>query len=491
MPSFRRPVALGAAVVLALGAVGPVFGSSHRESPYLTEDPKADNTDVYAFVSPDDPDTVTLIANYLPVQEPGGGPNFYRFDPDVLYEIHVDNDGDARDDVTFQFRFKDRIQNKNTILYNTGPITSITDPDYNYRQTYSVKRLKEGKKAKTLAHRLPVPPDNIGPRSLPDYEAVAEQGIHELRHGIEVFAGQRDDPFFIDVGSAFDLLGLRPFNEAHLIPREAAAGVDGLSGFNVNSIAIRVPIKHLTRDGKMHAADHPNATIGVWASASRQRVRVLKSDGTERNAGRFVQVSRLANPLFNEVLIPLGKKDYWNRQTPRHDAEFVKYAANPEPAKLINLLYPTLPDIDETDRQDLVTILMTGVPGLNYTGPRKADLLRLNTGLKPNASGACYAPGLGMAPDAAPSSLGVLDGDLCGFPNGRRLMDDTPDIEFRAIAEGYGAFLEANFGLPNKAPNNQLGDGVDENDMSFLDTFPYVGTPWSGYSHPHDHQEHL
>ncbi len=487
MSHHRRLLALAGAGLLVLAAVGPVTGSSHREAPYVSTDPTADNTDVYAYVSPNFPDSVVLIANFVPVQEPAGGPNFFNFDPNVLYEIHVDNNGSGGDDVTYQFRFRNEIQNKETFLYNTGPIASLTDPTFNYRQRYSVTRINNAGKKKTLSSSFRTPPANIGPRSTPNYDSLATMATYSLNGGVQVFAGQRDDPFFVDTGSIFDLLGLRPFNGAHLIPSAAAPGVDGLSGFDVNTIAIRVPITHLTRDGKAHAATERAATIGVWASASRRAVRVLKTDGTESDSGPWVQVSRLGNPLINEVLIPLGLKDYWNRSKPKGDSQFNKYVLAPEPARLINLLYPTLPDIKTTGRADLQAVLMTGVPGLNYTGARKMDLLRLNTGIKPLANGACYHPALAKPAATAPSRLGVLDGDLCGFPNGRRLADDVTDIEIRAIAEGYGPFLAANFALPNKTPNNMLGDGVDTNDVPFLTTFPGVASPFQGYAHPHHH----
>ncbi len=480
----RKPFALLVGATLALGSVGGALAASHREAPYITTDPAADNTDVYAFVSPDRPNSVTLIANFIPVQEPAGGPNFFNFDPAVLYAIHIDNDGDGRDDVNYQFRFTNNIQNPDTFLYNTGPVSYLTDPDFNYRQRYSVTRNREGYRSRVIASRLRTPPASIGPRSNPNYDYVAAQAEYALAGGIKVFAGQRDDPFFFDTGSTFDLLGLRPFNSLHLIQPpsvDAPAGVDGLSGFNVNSIAIQVPITQLTSDGKAHAATSRRATIGVWASASRRQTTVLRTNGTESVGGSWVQVSRLGNPAINEVLIPLGEKDLWNRQSPRNDYNFAKYVAKPEPAALINLLYPSLPDIKTTGRADLRAVLMTGVKGLNYTGTRPMDMLRLNTGIAP-----CTA-------DAADDDTGtcqrtgVLAGDLAGFPNGRRLTDDVIDIELRAIAEGYGSFLETNFALPNKTPNNMLGDGVDKNDASFMSDFPYLAAPFQGYAHLHDH----
>jgi hypothetical protein len=467
----KLAVALGLALVVAgttfALARGPSpersTAASHREAPLISEDPTADNTDVYAFVSPDRPDTVTLIANYIPLEEPAGGPNFHRFGDDVLYAINVDNTGDGKEDVRYEFRFRTRIRNENTFLYNTGPITSLTDPDFNIRQSYSVAVVRNGHR-RVLGRRLPTPPVNIGPRSTPNYEALADQAVQSLRGGLKVFAGQRDDPFFVDLGSIFDLLGLRPFNPFHLIPLPAEPGVDGVGGYNVHTIALQVPISAVTRFAR--------PVIGVYASAERKSIRILRK-GRVTDRGPLVQVSRLANPLINEVVIPLGRKDRWNATDPADDRRFVRHYRRPEVAALVNLLYPALPDVPETGREDLVTILLTGVPGLNFTGNTKADLLRLNTSIAPTA-----AAGAG-------NRLAVLEGDLAGFPNGRRLEDDVTDIELRAIACGYGAFLAAQFGLCNLSPNNQLGDGVDANDRPFLTTFPYVATPHQGYEHDH------
>jgi hypothetical protein len=443
------------------GALGPpdATASSHREAPLISDDPTADNTDVYAFVSPDAPNTVTIIANYIPFEDPAGGPNYYRFDPNVLYELHVDSDGDARDDVTYRFRFKTRIANGNTFLYNTGPVTSPTDPDLNVKQTYTVTRIARGSRT-VLGEDLPVPPANIGPRSNPTYDPY--MGVVNLGGGRKVFAGPRDDPFFVDLGSIFDLGGLRPFNAAHLIPLATAPGQDGVLNYNTHSIAIQVPKTDLLR------APAANGTIGVYASASRPKISVLQGNGTVDTSGPYVQVSRLGNPLVNEVLIPIGKKDLWNASDPRDDADFLARYTSPELATLINVLYPVLPDTPTMNRSDLVAVLLTGVPGLNSTGDRKADLLRLNTAI---------------APTAKPNPLGALAGDFQGFPNGRRLVDDVTDIEVRAIACGYGPILAAALGLCNLSPNNVVGDGVDANENTFLQKFPYVAAPNRGYEH--------
>jgi hypothetical protein len=452
--------ALAGVVLAILLVIGPgpqgAKASSHREAPLIAADPTADNTDLYAFVSPDKPDTVTIVANYIPFEEPAGGPNFSDFDENALYELNVDNDGNGRDDITYQFRFDTQTRNGNTFLYNTGPIASLDDADWNVRQTYSVTRV-QGHRRTTLGTNLPSPPANIGPRSTPNYGSLAAAAVNVLPGGIKVFAGQRDDPFFVDLGSIFDLAGLRPFNPFHLIPLPAQAGVDDVAGYNVHSIAIQVPISQLV---------DASPTIGIYASASRPALRILSPTGKTKNVGPQVQISRLGNPLVNEVLIPLGQKDYWNRQDPEDDKQFLNRYLNPELAGLINVLYPPLQDAPTTNRQDLVAVLLTGVPTLNYTGPKPSDLLRLNTSIPPSA---------------VPNRLGVLAGDFGGFPNGRRLADDVTDIELRAVACGYGPILKRALGLCDLQPNDQIGDGVDSNDRQFMSTFPYVATPHQGY----------
>jgi len=472
VPVLGVLVAIAAVLALVVargGGPSPAAASSHAEAPLISQDPRADNTDVYAFVSPDRPDTVTMIANYIPLEAPASGPNFYSFDDSVLYEINVDSNGDGVDDLSYQFRFTTQTRNPNTFLYNTGRIASLSDPAWNRPQTYTVTLVKHGPgnsaRSEVLGDNIPTPPDNVGPRSTPNYNALADAAVTSQPGGIKVFAGQRDDPFFVDLGSVFDLAGLRPFNPFHAIPLPAEPGRDALRNYSTHTIAIQVPIDQLVRI--------PNKTIGIYASASRQEVRVLRKDGTIDNNGPFIQVSRLGEPLINEAVIPLGQKDFWNRSEPQDDAQFESFYANPEVARLENALYGSvLMPINEHNRGDLVAILLTGVPGLNFTGPKEADLLRLNTSIPPTA-----AVGKG-------NRLGVLAGDLAGFPNGRRLEDDIIDIDLRAFAEGYGPFLHALLGLPDKTPNDQLGDGVDSNDKTFLDHFPYVAPPAAGYDVP-------
>jgi hypothetical protein len=452
-------VGLGAGLVA--GAVLLGVASSHREAPLISADPLADNTDVYAFVSPDAPDTVTLIANWIPLEAPNGGPNFYKFGDDVLYRINIDNDGDANDDIVYEFRFRTRIQNKQTFLYNTGPIASLDDPNFNIRQTYSVTRIdRQGRHA--LADNLATPPVNVGARSTPNYDALANMAIYTLPDGSRVFAGQRDDPFFVDLGSVFDLLGLRPFNAAHVIPLAPAPGVDGLKGINVHTVAIQVPKRLLTHDGSLGTdAANANSIIGVYSTTLRRRLRIENDDRDGDRDDDWVQVSRLGMPLVNEVVIPLGKKDRFNASDPRNDQQFGSFVLNPEPARLIPVLYPGV-NVPAAPRNDLVAIFLTGIAGLNQPkNVRASEMIRLNMAIPPSGS---------------PNRLGLLAGQLDGFPNGRRLSDDIVDIELRALA-GATPFT-ATF---NVAPNNLLGDGVDANDKAFLPTFPYVASPFAGY----------
>jgi hypothetical protein len=458
--------------------------SSHREAPEISKDPVADSTDLYAFVSPDKPDTVTLIANYLPLQGPAGGPNFYEFGDDVLYEIHIDNDADGCPDVTYQFRFTTTVANQETFLYNTGPIQSLTSVNWNRRQTYSVTRLDARGRSTQLGHGLACPPCNIGPLSTPDYPALAASAAHTLGHGRAVFAGQRAEGFYVDLGAIFDLGDLRPLANLHatfgLPALSAAPGVNSTAQVNVHSIAIQVPITELTRDG-WHGTNvqDPRAVIGVWTTASRRKATVREvSAGHDTDYGPFVQVSRLGNPLFNEVLVPMAHKDRWNAETPRDDKQFAPYVANPELANLLPALYPgAFPHLAalsaaKTTRADLIAILLTGlpsgiVPGLqNHTGSTEADMLRLNTAI---------------APAAHPNALGVIGGDLAGFPNGRRVADDVVTIELRAIAGITYPLIDKTY-APDAAIS-AVSDGLTAASVpsGYLSAFPYLGVPYSGY----------
>ena len=449
--------------------------SSHREAPEISKDPVADNSDVYAFVSPDQPDTVTLIANYIPLQNPMGGPNFFEFGDDVLYEIHVCNRGDGIPDVSYQFRFTTTVRNRSTFLYNTGPINHIADTTFNRPQTYSVSRKVRGADPVVLARALTVPPVNVGIRSTPNYAHFTEEATHDLPGGRKVFAGQRADAFFVDLGSIFDLGALRPFQNLHLIPSAAAVGVNGLQGLNVHSIALQVPKTDLTRGGAVPGDPMSGlSVVGVYASASRQRSTVLDSrTGRRVGHGPFTQVSRLGNPLFNEVIVPMARKDYWNTTRPSKDAQFAQYVTKPELAGLLPVLYPgVFPNLAAyaKPRADLAAILLTGIPGgivpgfQNYTGSTQADLLRIN---------------LAIPPAASPSPYGILGGDLAGFPNGRRVTDDVVAIELRAVAGATIPLVDPTYTADGAS--GVLVDGTSNTNSPLLGSFPYLGTPAGGY----------
>lgn len=452
--------------------------SSHREAPAIAKDPVADSTDVYAFVSPDAPDTVTLIANYVPLEGPAGGPNFYEFGDDVLYAIHVDNDGDGKADVTYEFRFTTVVGNRSTFLYNTGPITSLASANWNRKQFYSVTRvLEDDDEGTVLGKNLACPPCNIGPRSTPNYASLAQAAVHNLGHGMTVFAGQRREGFYVDLGSIFDLGDLRPFQHLHLIPTPAAPGVDATKELNVHTIAVRVPKAHLVRGGNANLSpDDPRAVIGVWTSASRQRATVRHQDDDDESTGPWVQVSRLGNPLFNEVLIPMLLKDYWNGQPPGKDQQFLKYVQHPELAGLLPVLYPNVfPHLQAytKPRADLVAILLTGIPksvlpgAPTFTGTTYADVLRLNVAVPPSSQ---------------PNPLGVLGGDLAGFPNGRRVFDDIVTVELRAIAGLTIPLVDNSYTVDGAA--QQVTDGVGPGPNRYISTFPYLGVPLDGYDTP-------
>jgi hypothetical protein len=467
--------------------------SSHREAPSISQDPVADNADTYAFVSPDDPTTVTIITNYVPLQGPPGGPNFFEFGDDVLYSIYIDNDGDGLPEITYQFQFNTTLRNEDTFLYNTGPIGSIDSPNWNKRQFYDVSVIRghgpgmNGKKqqhemdgkGKVLGKNLACPPCNIGPRSTPNYDVLADQANHHLPSGEWVFAGQRNDGFFVDLGAIFDLGDIRELNAHHLIPSAAGTSVDPLKTLNIHAIAIKVPISMLTRDGSV-PSDRMAAksVLGIWGGASRRKVQVRDDHGNgTKGSGPWVQVSRLGNPLFNEVVVPVGDKDRWNAVDPIDDDDFEKYVNQPELSKLLPVLYPgVFPNLASytKNRADLHAILLTGIPtGIvdgfqNLTGPNPADMLRLNVAIPPNTDN--------------PNALGVVGGDLAGFPNGRRVFDDVVSIELKAFAGATIPLVDPSYTTDGAVGlvSSYLTPGAGR----YQDTFPYLGTPHDGYDTP-------
>ncbi|MGX7825960.1 DUF4331 domain-containing protein [Actinokineospora sp. 24-640] len=447
-------MALTSAVV---GLVPGATASSHREAPLIAGDPAADNTDVYAFVSPDAQDTVTLVANWYPFQEPNGGPNFYPWATDARHDINIDNDGDAEPDLTYRWTFRTQDQRgRNTFLYNNGPVTSLDDENLLFRQTYTLELINHHGPDKTLVRNGRVAPSNTGAASMPDYGTLRNQAITNLPGGGKVYAGQADDPFFLDL-RVFDLLYGGNLSEV---------GQDTLGGFNVNTVALQVPKSQLALKGRTDR----NPVIGIWSDTERQSM--LVRPGEQRAFGPWVQVSRLGNPLVNEVVVPAGLKDTFNSLEPRRDArvpELVQRVTNPELPRLIEAIYG-LP-APATPRNDLVEIFLTGIT-TKAGGPIKADLnSQLNNA---DVSANRFRPSeqlrLNMAVPvaASPDRLGVLAGDLQGFPNGRRLTDDVLDIGVQAL---QGAAVT---GIVDALA---AGDGVNANDKPFGTVFPYVALP--------------
>jgi hypothetical protein len=398
----------------------------------ISGQPQYDNTDVYAFVSPDKPDTTTIVANWIPFEEPAGGPNFFPFAEDAQYDLRIDNNGDAQEELVFRYTFKTHTKNNKTFLYNTGAVTSLDDPDLNITQTYDIELVKLRHQRVTyktkIADDVPVAPSNVGKASMPDYNTLRKQAVHKLANGAQTFAGQADDPFFLDL-RVFDLLYGGNLTEV---------GNDTLKGYNVNSIALQVPTDMITES-------HEQPIVGVWSTTQRRNAQ-----------GYYAQVSRLGSPLVNEVVNPLKDKDKFNASQPYGDGQFLKNVTNPELPKLIEAIYKIKAPAEP--RNDLVDVFLKGVKGLNqppHVTP--AEELRLNTSIKPTAS---------------PKRLGVLDGDNAGFPNGRRLTDDVIDASLQVVE---GELLGA---------KNDLGDAVDKNDKHFEKAFPYVALPTEGSRGP-------
>ncbi len=431
----RAAVALvgsgGLLLAVGMAGLGPstATASSHREAPLIAGLPQYDNTDVYAFRSPERDSTVTLIANWIPFEEPAGGPNFYSFAPDARYNVKIDNDADGRPDVTFRWTFQNHYVTRNTFLYANGPVTSLTDPNLNFYQTYTLEKLDE-KGRTTIARNRRVVPSNVGAASMPNYAALRNEGVTNAGpHGsYRSFAGQAEDPFFLDL-RVFDLLYGGNFTES---------GDDTLAGYNVNSVALQVPSSVLA----MNHAPSKHPVIGIWSTTDRRGV-----------TGKYHQVSRLGNPLVNEVVIPVKDKDKFNASVPRNDGQFLSYVTKPELPKLIQAVYKV--PAPKEPRNDLVAVFLTGVKGLNMPAGKitPGDQLRLN---------------LTTPVTKSPNRLGVIGGDTQGFPNGRRLGDDVIDIALQVVE---GELV----GNPN-----DLADGVNANDKAFGSTFPYLALPASG-----------
>jgi hypothetical protein len=458
---MRTPL-LGAATVAALcaGALATtgVLGSSHREAPRIMLDPSADNTDLYAFTAPDAPGKLTIVSNWVPFENPAGGPYFGKLDPKARYYVKIDNTGDGVEDVAYRWQFKNTFRNPNSFLYAVPPVNSIDSPNLNFRQTYDLyyERYKHGREvsSKRIAHDVPVAPDNVGPKTMPDYAAVAAGAVRNTSVGVKTFVGPADDPFFADLGTIFDGINIDHPGRPAIGLGNQGGGHDDLAGYNVHSFVLQIPDAHITRDGKpVSGPGARNAVVGVWSSTERRAIPVNRRHGRPH----WVQVSRLGNPLINEVIVPIGKKDFYNASQPKDDAKhFGAFALNPEPARILNALFHL--NVKESNRTDIVQALLTGIPGLTQISKHAvpADTLKVN---------------LGVPASPSPSRFGALAGDTQGFPDGRRLGDDVTDIELRVIA---GALLKPAMNVP-------LGDGVDQNDKPFRTSFPYVAQPDSGF----------
>jgi hypothetical protein len=508
--SKRKSVIVFTVGLMVLGAlvmgitISPdgVFASSHREAPITSLDRTADITDLYAFRSYDasghdtSPPSITMILCVDPFLDPANGPNWFPFDPNVLYEIKVDNDNDGVEEVTFQFRFSTQYQLPNVYTglagFGTNPngtngvvppqISDFSNPGLNLRQTYTVNMIKNGAVTPIVnsdGSPFFAVPANAGPRTM-KYAALYQAGTYTTLSpsGLSVFAGTVDDPFFIDLGAAFDTGNFRAGSSG--VPGVLSAGDDSananfasdtVSGYAVNALALQVPIAMLTSTGKVESTTSTAATLGIWGTTSRARLTIRRSPLPENNLPNvknpialehtFRQVQRLGNPLINELIIGIGQKDFWSMSQPVNDSQFAAFDFDPPFVHIVDALYAVLvpgalnsPPAPRNDLLPLVTyaapIAAPGTPA----GP-PADLLRLNTGVAPT-------------PPASASRLGLLAKDGAGFPNGRRLADDVVDITLRVVVGGVlaGNMCGAGHNSPcNVFPNNVLGDGVNVNDV--------------------------
>ena len=459
MSRARTTLAGVASLALVIGsalllAPGPGSASSHREAPITASEPQIDNTDLWAFLSEDAPNKVTLISSWLPMQEPAGGPNFYQWAEHTNYDIKIDSDGDSKPNIVYRWKFRTHYRNPGTFLYNTGVVTSLNDPDLNIYQTYDLYRMRGGR-TRLLLDDARVAPSHVGKASMPHYnEDLFDAAVRPIQDEGYSWVGQSDDPFFLDL-RIFDLVFGGDLSEV---------GDDTLAGFNVNTLAIQVSKRFVRMPGD-------GDVIGIWSTASRPTTRIQKPNGDQDFTGGDVQVSRLGMPFTNEVVVPVGKKDYFNASKPFEDEQFLPLVRDPILPRVIRSVYGTeIPDSDPDkpgiQRSDLVQVFLTGIPGLNQPkNVEPSEMLRLNMAIPP-----C---------DDDCSRLGVLDGDLAGFPNGRRLEDDVTDISLRAV---LGVLLP-----DHQEIADTIGDGVEGNDVHFLDEFPYVGYPHPGSDpDPHD-----
>jgi hypothetical protein len=470
--------------ILGLG-LAPVVSkaASHREAPMIALDPTADITDFFMFRSyePDREDKVVLIMDVIPGEEPSSGPNYWNFDPGVLYAFNIDNNGDGRaNDIRFEFSFTNEFRGVNSDLglflsyVALPPITALDGPGsegLGLRQRYTLSMVKGGIRT-VIASGLFAVPSNVGPRTMPDYESLAAQGIYTTMHEgheLRVFAGQRQDPFYIDLGAIFDTLNIRRAPLPLLSAAEDADdtanafGVDMLSGFNVHTIALEVPISMLTKDGGSAAAT-ANPVLGAYANTSRQRVPVLRDNFTTAAIGRtprWVQVQRLANPLINEAIIGTADKDRWNRANPASESAFTDYYLNPRLALALEVVFG-VPAAKE-NRTDLVDLL------LKYSSANTtlSELLRLNVSVAPTPFGMQKRLGP-LAHDAA----GNATPDPAAWPNGRRPIDDVTDVAVRVV--GGANYIGA-----------LAGDGINVDDAPLLGVFPFLGTPADGVNRFH------
>lgn len=490
---------LAPALAAALALPAPALAANHREAPITALDHKADITDVYAFRSygQGSTDKVTLILCVDPLLEPANGPTYFPFDPDILYEIKIDNNNDAVADVVFQFNFVTEQRLPNLFQSYAGvpggavapanspapvpagtlivppTITDFASPGLGLRQRYSVKMVKNGSTS-NLDPITPlfVVPANPGPRTM-DYNALFNQGIYSIRDGVKVFAGTTDDAFWIDLGGAFDTLNTHKAPPVLSAAEDSAAvnlASDTVSGYAVNSIAIEVPITMLTRTGAIEPSNSPAATIGVWGTTSRQRTTVRRSPLPALTTGEYQQIQRMGNPLINELLVGSGFKDRFSMDQPVNDSQFANFFLDPTLARVVNALTAGAVAIPTPPRTDLLPVVTyappVAAPG-TPPGP-VADLLRLNTGVAPT-------------PLEKASRLGLLGGDPAGFPNGRRVYDDVVDVALRLVVGGVLA------GPPfNTSPlNTRLGDGVNVNDVPYRTAFPYLANAPSGRDRRH------